>query len=41
MTKIGIYASFVKEVLMNFYGQVMMDSIHLQLTFRNLTNLGG
>ena len=26
----SIYASFVKEVLMKFYGQVMMDSIRLQ-----------
>ena len=26
--QIGICASFVKEVLMKFYGQVMMDSKH-------------
>ena len=38
--QIEIYASFVKEVLMNFHSQVMMDSTHLQPIFWNLTNLG-
>ena len=31
--------SFAKEVLMKFYGQIIMGSIHLQPIFKNLANV--